>query len=69
LKPVFTQKGNEDEIDLYDLRKKHVLLVAGIASPQPLVEKLEKKTYNLYSLFSPIITISAKMTLQPFSRN
>lgn len=53
LKPVFAQQGNEDEIDLYDLRKKHVLLVAGIASPEPLVDKLEKKTYNLYSLFFP----------------
>lgn len=36
-----------------DLRKKHVFLVTGIASPQPLVEKLELKTYNLHSKFFP----------------
>lgn len=52
LKPVFGETENED-IQLNDLLKKHVLLVAGIASPQPLVDKLEKKTYNLYTLFFP----------------
>ena len=36
-----------------DLRKKHVFLVTGIASPQPLVEKIELKTYNLYPIFFP----------------
>ncbi|MDD3787876.1 MAG: tetraacyldisaccharide 4'-kinase [Petrimonas sp.] len=52
LKPVFPESGLE-EIGLNDLRKKHVMLVTGIASPQPLVEKLEKQTYNLYPLFFP----------------
>ncbi|MDR0422207.1 MAG: tetraacyldisaccharide 4'-kinase [Proteiniphilum sp.] len=36
-----------------DLRKKHVFLVAGIASPQPLVDKLEHIIYSLYTLFFP----------------
>ncbi len=36
-----------------ELRKKHVFLVTGIASPQPMVEKLELKTYNLYTKFYP----------------
>lgn len=50
LKPVFPENAS-GEILLDDLRKKHVLLITGIASPQPLVEKLEKKTYNLYPVF------------------
>lgn len=50
IEPVFPGAGLTP-IALDDLRKKHVLLVAGIASPQPLVEKLEKKTYNLHTLF------------------
>jgi tetraacyldisaccharide 4'-kinase len=49
LKPVFPEFQSE-EIMLDDLRKKHVILVTGIASPQPLIDKLEKKTYNLYPL-------------------
>ncbi len=36
-----------------DIRKKHVFLVAGIASPQPLVDKVELITYNLYTKFFP----------------
>ncbi len=36
-----------------ELRKKHVFLVTGIASPQPMVDKLELKTYNLYTRFYP----------------
>lgn len=36
-----------------DLRKKHVFLVTGIASPEPMAEKLELKTYNLYTKFYP----------------
>lgn len=36
-----------------DLRKKHVLLVTGIANPKPLEEKIEIKTYNLYTRFYP----------------
>ena len=38
---------------LEDIRKKHVLLVAGIASTKPLEDKLSKKTYNLSTLFFP----------------
>lgn len=52
LEPVFPDLGLE-QIPLDNLLKKQVLIVAGIASPQPLVEKLEKKTYNLHTLFFP----------------
>ncbi|MDR1517016.1 MAG: tetraacyldisaccharide 4'-kinase [Dysgonamonadaceae bacterium] len=52
LEPVFPALGLE-KIPLDNLLKKKVLLVAGIASPLPLVEKLEKKTYNLHTLFFP----------------
>lgn len=52
LSPVFANQ-NLREIEPDDLRKKHVFLVTGIASPQPLVEKLELKTYNLYTKFYP----------------
>lgn len=52
LKPIFPDDNSED-IVLDDLRKKHVLLVTGIASPQPLIDKLERKTYNLYNLSFP----------------
>lgn len=38
---------------LDELRKKHLFLVTGIASPAPLVDKLEHKTYNLYTKFFP----------------
>ena len=38
---------------LNELRKKHLFLVTGIASPAPLVDKLEHKTYNLYTKFFP----------------
>lgn len=48
--PLFPQLQGES-IQIQDLRKKHVFLVAGIASPQPLVEKLEHITYNLYTKF------------------
>ena len=50
LKPVFP-KIQEEELPLDNLRKKHLFLVTGIASPEPLVEKLEHKTYNLYTKF------------------
>ncbi|MDO5522566.1 MAG: tetraacyldisaccharide 4'-kinase [Bacteroidia bacterium] len=50
--PVFPDLQSES-LDPDDLRKKHVFLVTGIASPQPLVEKLELKTYNLYPKFFP----------------
>lgn len=49
LKPVFPECQSQ-EIMLDDLRKKHVILVTGIAAPQPLIDKLERKTYNLYPL-------------------
>ncbi len=52
LMPVFPQLQQET-LEPDDLRKKHVFLVTGIASPQPLVEKLELKTYNLYPIFFP----------------
>ena len=42
-----------DPLQARDLRKKHVFLVAGIASPQPLVDKVELITYNLYTKFFP----------------
>lgn len=52
MQPVFPEV-QEERLLLDDLRKKHVFLVTGIASPQPLVEKLEHKTYNLYTQFFP----------------
>jgi len=51
-RPVFPDVQQE-RLVLDDLRKKHVFLVTGIASPQPLVDKLEHKTYNLYTKFFP----------------
>ena len=50
--PVFPDLQNEP-VELNDLQNKHVLLVAGIASPQPLVEKLQQSTNNLYTQFFP----------------
>lgn len=52
IQPVFPELG-ESELQLDDLRKKHLFLVTGIASPGPLVDKLEHKTYNLYTKFFP----------------
>lgn len=52
LLPVFPDLQPET-LESDELRKKHVFLVTGIASPQPLVEKLELKTYNLYTKFFP----------------
>ena len=43
----------EKYLQLDDLRKKHVFLVTGVASPKPLAEKLAHKTYNLYTKFFP----------------
>lgn len=48
--PVFPD-AQPKTLEPDDLRKKHVFLVTGIASPQPMVEKLELKTYNLYTKF------------------
>lgn len=50
--PVFPELQPET-LETDDLRKKHVFLITGIASPQPLVEKMELKTYNLYPKFFP----------------
>ena len=36
-----------------DLQNKHILLITGIASPQPLVEKLQQHTNHLHTLFFP----------------
>lgn len=52
LQPVFPELG-ESELPLDELRKKHLFLVTGIAAPGPLVDKLEHKTYNLYTKFFP----------------
>lgn len=52
LEPVFPS-SNKDSYSLEDIRKKHVLLVAGIASTKPLEAKLSRKTYNLHTLFYP----------------
>ncbi|MDD2299167.1 MAG: tetraacyldisaccharide 4'-kinase [Fermentimonas sp.] len=52
LRPVFPELQTE-EVSMNDLRKKHVFLVTGIASPEPLVRKLDLKTYNLYTKFFP----------------
>lgn len=51
LKMVFYQDGKTIPLD--ELRKKHVLLITGIAFAKPLVDKLELKTYNLYKLEYP----------------
>ena len=57
IQPVFPDFGNVGAdlcvCPLNDFQNKHVLLVAGIASPQPLVEKLQQKTDNLYTHFFP----------------
>ena len=50
--PVFPELQPET-LEPDDLRKKHVFLITGIASPKPLVEKLELKTYNLYPKYFP----------------
>ncbi|WP_053826867.1 tetraacyldisaccharide 4'-kinase [Lascolabacillus massiliensis] len=50
LSPVFPELHPE-VVSINDLRKKHLFLVTGIASPEPLVRKLEYKTYNLYTMF------------------
>ncbi len=52
IRPLFPELGGE-KLELNDLRKKHLFLVTGIASPAPLVDKLEHKTYNLYTKFFP----------------
>lgn len=52
VKPVFPEIQPEP-ILLNELRKKHLFLITGIASPAPLVDKLEHKTYNLYTKFFP----------------
>ena len=52
LKPVFPNHNTED-YSLDDIRKKQVLLVTGIASTKPLEDKLNKKIYNLHTLFFP----------------
>jgi tetraacyldisaccharide 4'-kinase len=51
-RPLFPELQEEQYV-LDDLRKKHVFLVTGIASPQPLADKLAHKTYNLYTRFFP----------------
>lgn len=48
--PLFPEL-QEEPLELHALRKKHVFLVAGIAYPKPLVDKLEQVTYNLYTKF------------------
>lgn len=50
--PVFPDV-QEQVLSPHDLRKKQTFLVTGIASPQPMVEKLELRTYNLYPLHYP----------------
>ena len=50
--PLFPELQG-DPFQVQDLRKKHVFLVAGVASPQPLVDKLEQIIYNLYTKFFP----------------
>lgn len=52
LQPVFPS-DNKESYSLDDLRKKEVLLVAGIASTKSLEEKLAEKTDNLQTLFFP----------------
>ena len=52
LQPVFPS-FNKESYSLDDIRKKHVLLVAGIATTKPLEDKLSRKTYNLHTLCYP----------------
>ncbi|HHU26027.1 MAG TPA: tetraacyldisaccharide 4'-kinase [Bacteroidales bacterium] len=52
IRPLYPELGGEP-LELNDLRKKHLFLVTGIASPAPLVDKLEHKTYNLYTKLFP----------------
>lgn len=51
--PVFPEIQGEHQYQISDLRKKHVFLITGIASPQPLVDKLEHFIYNLYPKYFP----------------
>lgn len=52
IKPVFSDL-ELPVLEPDDLRKKHVFLITGIAQPEPMAEKLELKTYNLYTKFYP----------------
>lgn len=52
LKPVFPEL-NDESYGLNDIKKKEVLLVAGIATTKPLEDKMRKKTDNLHTLFFP----------------
>ena len=52
LQPVFPD-FNPNSYGLDEIRKKQVLLVAGIASTKSLEDKMSKKTYNLHTLFFP----------------
>lgn len=52
LKPVFPE-FIKNTYQLDDLRKKHLFLVTGIASPDPLAKKLAYKTYNLHTKYFP----------------
>lgn len=53
IQPVFPELRPDDNLQIHDLRKKHVYLVTGIASPQPLVDKLEHFIYDLRTRFYP----------------
>ena len=50
--PLFPELQGEP-LQPLDIRKRHLFLVTGIASPQPLVDKVELITYNLYTRFFP----------------
>ena len=52
LHPVFPHPDKE-VIKLSDLKNKEALLIAGIASPKPLEDKLRSKVANLQTLFFP----------------
>lgn len=52
IKPIFPDLQNK-QLELSDLRKRSVFLTAGIASPQPLVDKLKQKTDRLHTQFFP----------------
>jgi tetraacyldisaccharide 4'-kinase len=67
VKPVFPELQSETFL-LDDLRKKHLFLVTGIATPGPLVDKLEHKTYNLYTLFFPDHHFFTKENIQKIQR-
>lgn len=50
LKPVFNSTGRIEVLELEKLKDKHVLLVTGIASPKPLLDKVSEYALKVDSM-------------------